>query len=141
MPLLTIPDPVLDPNRTVAPSLLVFTLPAHHASRPLFVCRLQSNHRCQSLVMPSAPISLTTMEGELAKLRQQIREEQHRLEEAKELAKTSRPQAHQDHLEACRSLSLAIQVVTDRSLTTQGDTTDTTNPTRCCRKRGAETRR
>ncbi|WQF90407.1 Putative protein kinase [Colletotrichum destructivum] len=87
------------------------------------------------------------MEGELAKLRQQLREEQqrreeaerrreeeqhrreeaeHQREEAEELAKTSRPKTLQAYLEACHSLSLAIQVVTDRSLTTQGDTT---NPT------------
>ncbi|KAI1839791.1 hypothetical protein JX266_013997 [Neoarthrinium moseri] len=53
-------------------------------------------------------------------------EEQRRREEAEELAKETRPQALEQYLEACHSLSLAIQVVTDRSLTTQGDTT---NPT------------
>ncbi|RYO76643.1 hypothetical protein DL764_010284 [Monosporascus ibericus] len=55
-----------------------------------------------------------------------VLEEQRRREEAEDLAKTSQPQVLQQYLEACHSLSLAIQVVTDRSLTTQGDTTDPT---------------
>ncbi|KAF9878757.1 hypothetical protein CkaCkLH20_03657 [Colletotrichum karsti] len=94
------------------------------------------------------------MEAELAKLRRQLEEEQHRREEAdrqreeeqrrreeadrqreeeqqrreeaEELAKAAQPQTLQAYLEACHSLSLAIQIVTDRSLTTQGDIT---NPT------------
>ncbi|RYO84972.1 hypothetical protein DL764_009246 [Monosporascus ibericus] len=49
-----------------------------------------------------------------------------RREEAEKAAKSSQPQALQQYLEACHSLSRTIQVVTDRSLTTQGDTT---NPT------------
>ncbi|RYP14253.1 hypothetical protein DL765_006504 [Monosporascus sp. GIB2] len=53
-------------------------------------------------------------------------DEQRRREQAEELAKASQPQTLQQYLEACHSLSLAIRVVTDRSLTTQGDTT---NPT------------
>jgi hypothetical protein len=53
-------------------------------------------------------------------------QEQHRREEAEELAKASQPQTLQQYLKACHSLSLAIQVVTDRSLTTHGDPT---NPT------------
>uniref|UniRef100_L2G987 Serine threonine protein kinase n=1 Tax=Colletotrichum fructicola (strain Nara gc5) TaxID=1213859 RepID=L2G987_COLFN len=53
-------------------------------------------------------------------------EEQRRREEAEELTKTSQPQTLQKYLESCHSLSLAIQVVTDRTLTTQGETT---NPT------------
>ncbi|RYP01932.1 hypothetical protein DL764_006027 [Monosporascus ibericus] len=53
-------------------------------------------------------------------------EEQRRREQAEELAKASQPQTLQQYLEAGHSLSLAIRVVTDRSLTTQGDTT---NPT------------
>ncbi|WQF77010.1 hypothetical protein CDEST_02024 [Colletotrichum destructivum] len=89
------------------------------------MCQLQSNHRCQNLVVFSIPYSLTTTEGELAKLRQQLRRN-HRREEAEELAITSRPQTLQAYLEACHSFSLAIQVVTDRSLTTQGHTI---NPT------------
>ncbi|RYP19772.1 hypothetical protein DL766_008357 [Monosporascus sp. MC13-8B] len=60
-------------------------------------------------------------------------EEQRRREEAEDLAKTSRPQVLQQYLEACHSLSLAIQVVTDRSLTTQGDTTDPTGRIFPCR--------
>lgn len=51
-------------------------------------------------------------------------ENQRRREDAEELAKASQPQTLQQYLEACLSLNLAIQVVTDRSLTTQGDTTD-----------------
>ncbi|KXJ84655.1 hypothetical protein Micbo1qcDRAFT_170061, partial [Microdochium bolleyi] len=53
-------------------------------------------------------------------------DEQRRREVAEELATASQPQALQQYLEACHALDLAIQVVTDRSLTTQGDTT---NPT------------
>ncbi|RYP39995.1 hypothetical protein DL767_001929 [Monosporascus sp. MG133] len=52
--------------------------------------------------------------------------EQRRREKAENLAKASQPQVLQQYLEACHSLSLAIRVVTDRSLTTQGDTTDPT---------------
>ena len=50
-------------------------------------------------------------------------EEQRRREEAEALAKSSQPQALQDYLHGCHSLSLAIQVVTDPSCTTKGDTT------------------
>ncbi|KXJ84855.1 hypothetical protein Micbo1qcDRAFT_169896, partial [Microdochium bolleyi] len=53
-------------------------------------------------------------------------DEQRRREVAEELATASQLQALPQYLEACHSLDLAIQVVTDRSLTTQGDTT---NPT------------
>ncbi|KAH7012653.1 uncharacterized protein B0I36DRAFT_369779 [Microdochium trichocladiopsis] len=87
------------------------------------------------------------MDEELQKLRQLLREaesrreeeqrrreeeqrrreeEQRRREVAEELATASQPQDLQQYLEACHSLNLAIQVVTDQSLTTQGDTT---NPT------------
>ncbi|KAK1637271.1 hypothetical protein BDP81DRAFT_427086 [Colletotrichum phormii] len=66
------------------------------------------------------------MEAELANLRQQLLEEQCRRREAEELTKASQPQTLQAYLEACHSLSLAVQIVTDRSLTTKGDTT---NPT------------
>lgn len=71
-------------------------------------------------------LPLAIMEEELTKLRQQLQEEQRRREEAEELAKASQPQTLEQYLEACHSLNLAIQVETDRSLTTQGDTT---NPT------------
>ncbi|KAJ2971135.1 hypothetical protein NUW58_g9502 [Xylaria curta] len=54
------------------------------------------------------------------------KEEQRRRDEAEKRAETSQPLSLRQYLEACHSLSLAIQVVTDRSLTTQGDTT---NPT------------
>jgi hypothetical protein len=57
-------------------------------------------------------------------------EEQRRREEAEgqalaaqELAKPSQPQTLQQYLEACHSLSLAIQVVTNRTLSTQGEPT------------------
>jgi hypothetical protein len=53
-------------------------------------------------------------------------EERRQKEEAQELAKPSQLQTLQPYLEACHSLSLAIQVVTNRSLTTQGDTTNAT---------------
>src|SRR5277367_1661702 len=55
------------------------------------------------------------MEEELAELRQQLQEEQRRREGAEELAETSQPQTLGPYLEACHSLHLAIQVVTDRS--------------------------
>ncbi|KAK4442173.1 putative spok spore killer [Podospora aff. communis PSN243] len=51
-------------------------------------------------------------------------EEQRRREDAEEVAKTSRPQTLAPYLEACHDLNLAIKVVTDRSLTTQGDATN-----------------
>ncbi|EXL39778.1 hypothetical protein FOCG_17630 [Fusarium oxysporum f. sp. radicis-lycopersici 26381] len=53
-------------------------------------------------------------------------EEQRRREEAEKRADASRPLTLQQYLETCHSLSLAIEIITDRSLTTQGDTT---NPT------------
>ncbi|RYC80342.1 hypothetical protein BFJ63_vAg16770 [Fusarium oxysporum f. sp. narcissi] len=46
--------------------------------------------------------------------------------DAKKRADASRPLTLQQCLETCHSLSLAIEIITDRSLTTQGDTT---NPT------------
>ncbi|KAH8752276.1 hypothetical protein F5883DRAFT_205133 [Diaporthe sp. PMI_573] len=85
------------------------------------------------------------MEEELEKLRQQLWNEQRRREEeqrrreeaegrvleeqqyrreAEELARSSRPLTLENYLEACHSLNRAIQVVTDRSLTTQGETTN-----------------
>lgn len=85
------------------------------------------------------------MDDEIAKLRQALAEqerlreaaenralderrqreaEQCRREEAEQLARPARPQTLMSYLEACRSLNLAIQVVTDRSLTTKGDTTN-----------------
>ncbi|EGY23835.1 hypothetical protein VDGD_05273 [Verticillium dahliae] len=62
-------------------------------------------------------------EGRILEEQRRREEEQRRREEAEELA---RPLALEKYLEACHSLNHAIQVVTDRSLTTQGDTT---NPT------------
>ncbi|KAF5618246.1 serine threonine kinase [Fusarium sp. NRRL 25303] len=53
-------------------------------------------------------------------------EEQRRREEAEERADASRPLTLQQYLETCHSLSLAVEIITDRSLTTQADTT---NPT------------
>ncbi|KAK0639601.1 hypothetical protein B0T16DRAFT_246376 [Cercophora newfieldiana] len=51
-------------------------------------------------------------------------EQQHRREEAEEVVKTSQLQTLTSYLEACHALNLGIEVVTDRSLTTQGDTTN-----------------
>lgn len=51
-------------------------------------------------------------------------EEQRRRELAEELTEASQPQILQHYLEACHSLNLGIQVVTAKSLTTQGDTTN-----------------
>ncbi|KAL2256136.1 hypothetical protein VTK26DRAFT_2138 [Humicola hyalothermophila] len=48
-------------------------------------------------------------------------EEQRRREKAEKIAE---PLQLEPYLEACHALSLAIEVVTDRSLTTQGDTTN-----------------
>ncbi|KAH8907562.1 hypothetical protein BR93DRAFT_878021 [Coniochaeta sp. PMI_546] len=76
--------------------------------------------------------------NELETLRRLLREEQRRREEAEsqreeerrrreaaeQLATTSQPLNFEQYLEACHSLDLAVQVVTDRSLTTQGETTD-----------------
>ncbi|KAM4065625.1 hypothetical protein HRG_010646 [Hirsutella rhossiliensis] len=61
---------------------------------------------------------------EIEVLRRQLREEQSRREEAEELAASSRPQNLSQYLGACHSLQLAIDVVTKKSLTTQGDTTN-----------------
>ncbi|KAK4073571.1 hypothetical protein Purlil1_13013 [Purpureocillium lilacinum] len=44
-------------------------------------------------------------------------------EEAETLAAAARPQTVPDYLEACHQLSLAIDIVTDKSLTTQGEPT------------------
>ncbi|KAI1844027.1 hypothetical protein JX265_014122, partial [Neoarthrinium moseri] len=43
---------------------------------------------------------------------------------AEDLAMASQPQNLESYLESCHSLSLAIDVVTDRSLTTQGEVTN-----------------
>ncbi|CVL09307.1 uncharacterized protein FMAN_15474 [Fusarium mangiferae] len=52
--------------------------------------------------------------------------EQRRREEAEERADASRPLTLQQYLETCHSLSLAVEIITDRSLTTQADTTKPT---------------
>ncbi|EGU82799.1 hypothetical protein FOXB_06687, partial [Fusarium oxysporum f. sp. conglutinans Fo5176] len=65
-------------------------------------------------------------EGRALEEQHQREEEQRRREEAEERADASRPLTLQQYLETCHSLSLAIEIITDRSLTTQGDTT---NPT------------
>ncbi|ROT39292.1 hypothetical protein SODALDRAFT_339678 [Sodiomyces alkalinus F11] len=53
-------------------------------------------------------------------------QELRRREEAEKTAAASQPQPLQQYLEACHSLDRTIQVITDRSLSTQGDAT---NPT------------
>ncbi|KPA36814.1 serine threonine protein kinase [Fusarium langsethiae] len=65
-------------------------------------------------------------EGRALEEQRRREEEQRRREEAEERADASRPLTLQQYLETCHSLSLAIEIITDRSLTTQGDTT---NPT------------
>ncbi|KAG5768982.1 hypothetical protein H9Q72_003671 [Fusarium xylarioides] len=65
-------------------------------------------------------------EGRALEEQHQREEEQRRREEAEERAEASRPLTLQQYLETCHSLSLAIEIITERSLTTQGDTT---NPT------------
>ncbi|KAK8872288.1 serine/threonine protein kinase [Apiospora arundinis] len=78
------------------------------------------------------------MDDEVARLREQLaraedriveeqrrrEEEQRRRENAELLARSSQPQDLTNYLEACHQLHQAIDVVTDRSLTTQGDTTN-----------------
>ncbi|KAK8093313.1 serine/threonine protein kinase [Apiospora kogelbergensis] len=78
------------------------------------------------------------MDDEVARLREQLaraedriveeqrrrEEEQCRRENAELLARSSQPQDLTNYLEACHQLHQAIDVVTDRSLTTQGDTTN-----------------
>lgn len=51
-------------------------------------------------------------------------EEQHRREGAEKAARASQPLAIEPYFDAYHSLNLAIQIFTDRSLTTQGDTTN-----------------
>ncbi|KAG5810663.1 hypothetical protein H9Q74_006359 [Fusarium xylarioides] len=54
-------------------------------------------------------------------LRRQLQEEQRRREAAEHL---TRPQSIQQYFEACHELDLSAQVITERSLTTQGETTN-----------------
>ncbi|KAK3316951.1 hypothetical protein B0H66DRAFT_308096 [Apodospora peruviana] len=63
-------------------------------------------------------------EAETRALDEQCRRqnEQRRREKSEEVARASQLQPLELYLKSCHSLSLAIQVVTDRSLTTQGDT-------------------
>ncbi|KAI1159000.1 hypothetical protein F5B18DRAFT_667149 [Nemania serpens] len=69
---------------------------------------------------------LEAAEKRFADAEKVIKKEQRRRKEEEERNKKSRPQALPQYLEACHLLSLAIEVVTKKSLTTQGDTT---NPT------------
>ncbi|KAI1321137.1 hypothetical protein F5Y16DRAFT_389253, partial [Xylariaceae sp. FL0255] len=55
------------------------------------------------------------------------KEEQQRRESAERRAEGSQPQTLQQYLEACHSLSLAIQIETNRSSTTQGEPTNPTS--------------
>ncbi|KAL2015081.1 hypothetical protein VTK56DRAFT_6331 [Thermocarpiscus australiensis] len=82
------------------------------------------------------------MEDEIARLRLALEEERRRREEEQRLREAAESRASEEqrrreeaekiaeplqlepYLEACHALSLAIKVVTDRSLTTQGDTTN-----------------
>ncbi|KAJ9634904.1 hypothetical protein H2199_008768 [Coniosporium tulheliwenetii] len=71
------------------------------------------------------------MDGQLAELRRQLEEEkrrreeeQRRREEAEANAEQSQPKTLTEYLAACHDFSIAIEVVTDKTLTTQGDTTE-----------------
>ncbi|KAI7909919.1 hypothetical protein M9X92_011381 [Pyricularia oryzae] len=93
--------------------------------RHLISCKQPST--CTANIRPLP----TDMDEELRKLREQLKaaenralEEQRRREEAEETARASQPLTIDPYLDACHSLSLSIQVLTDRSLTTQGDTTN-----------------
>ena len=56
---------------------------------------------------------------------QRLREEEQRLRaEAEERATSSSPLTLNQYLDACHSVDLAMKIVTDRSLTTQGETTN-----------------
>ncbi|KAG7001596.1 hypothetical protein FocnCong_v011417 [Fusarium oxysporum f. sp. conglutinans] len=63
---------------------------------------------------------------EIERLRKQLKEEQCLREAAEKRASASQPLSLNSYLETCHTLRLSIDVITDRSLTTQGDTT---NPT------------
>lgn len=70
---------------------------------------------------------------EIVRLRELLAQSEHareeadrRREEAEQVAAKSRPLSLRPYLEECHSVSLALQVVRDRSLTTQGETTDPT---------------
>ena len=60
----------------------------------------------------------------IEELRRELERERSRREEAEKLAARSRPQTIQQYFEACHALDIAAEVVTDRSLTTQGETTN-----------------
>jgi len=63
-----------------------------------------------------------------AKQKQRERnDEQRRREEAETIAQPARPKTFTEYLEACHKLSLAIEVVADRTLTTQDDTANPTS--------------
>ncbi|KAH7110048.1 hypothetical protein B0J13DRAFT_591185 [Dactylonectria estremocensis] len=66
-------------------------------------------------------------EGRALEEQHQREEEQCRREEAEERASASQLLTLYQYLETCHSLSAAIEVVTDRSLTTQGATTNPTD--------------
>lgn len=66
---------------------------------------------------------LEEVEARLAEERQRREEEQRRRELAEADARHSQPTNITQYLEACHTLSLALEVVTDATSTTQGDTT------------------
>jgi hypothetical protein len=70
------------------------------------------------------------MEQEIANLRRQLQEEQCRREEAEAVARLSRLKTLREYIQACHEFSLRIQEVTDRTLTTQGDTSGRLFPRR-----------
>ncbi|KAJ9634891.1 hypothetical protein H2199_008755 [Coniosporium tulheliwenetii] len=63
------------------------------------------------------------MDGQLAELRRQLEEEKRRRQEAEANAEQSQSKTLAQYLKACHDFPHAIEVVTDKTLTTQGDTT------------------
>lgn len=87
-------------------------------------CALRQSNQLL-LVSTSIMDEITRLQNVLLAAGQRQREEeQRRREEAEEAANTFRPLTLEPYLESCHTLSHAIEVVTDRSLTTQGETTD-----------------
>ncbi|KAG9232118.1 hypothetical protein BJ875DRAFT_515281 [Amylocarpus encephaloides] len=68
-------------------------------------------------------------EFERLRVEEQVRlaEELRRLEAAEAYSKQSQPKSLIDYLRACHNFSLSLQVVTDETLTTKGDTTKPTS--------------
>jgi len=64
---------------------------------------------------------LADLRNKLAEAESRAAEEQRRREAAEADARQSRPKDLLEYLEACHSFSLTLEVVTDATLTTQGN--------------------